>query len=494
LLPAHTTLSERPSWVPSWTDLGAGERAVYARYMEAFAGYLTHADAQIGRLVEWLRRHGELDNTIVMVLSDNGASSEGGPTGSLNDGRLWNGFPRTVDEAVTRIDEIGGPRIHNNYPWGWTVAGNTPFRRWKRETHEGGVCDPLVVHWPDGIDAGARGGVRRQFVHAVDLAPTVLELAGVAFPSAVGGVTQQPFDGTSFAYTFDPAAADAGAVPERHTRQYFEMFGCRALYDDGWKAVTYHDIQSDEPGLDQAAWELYDLRADPSETNDLAAVHPERLAAMIQQWWAEAEANHVLPVDNRPWSDLVFNRPPSTPPRDRYVYWPGRAPVPENSAVNVRRPHTITAFVEIGDVPAQGVIAAQGSVLGGWSLHVRDDGYLCYVHNHSGWRESRVEALVRDRLTPGAHTIAFRYGAPAATLLVDGAVVAEGEIPRFTPTRFSLTGAGLTVGWSPDFSPADRDYRGAFRFTGTIDRVEIDVVGEPAVDLEGEARDAIAAQ
>jgi arylsulfatase len=494
LLPAHTQLSERPPWVPAWSDLDADERAVYARYMEAFAGYLTHADAQIGRLVEWLGRHGELDNTIVMVLSDNGASSEGGPTGSLNDGRLWNGFPRTVDEAITRIDEIGGPRIHNNYPWGWTVAGNTPFRRWKRETHEGGVCDPLVVHWPAGIDAQSRGGVRRQFVHAVDLAPTVLELLGVEFPRSVGGVTQQPFDGTSFAYTFGPAAADAGAVPEHHTRQYFEMFGCRALYDDGWKAVTYHDIQSDEPGLDQAEWELYDLRADPSETNDLAAAEPERLAAMIEQWWEEAKANHVLPVDNRPFSELVFNRPPSAPPRDRYVYFPNRAPVPENSAVNVRRPHTITAFVEIGDGPAHGVIAAQGSVLGGWSLHLREDGFLCYVHNHAGWRESRVEAFVGDRLTAGAHAIAFRYDAPAATLSFDGDVVATGEIRRFTPTRFSLTGAGLTVGWSPDFSPADRDYRGPFRFTGTIDRVEIDVVGAPAVDREGEARDAIAAQ
>jgi arylsulfatase len=495
LLPTPTALSPRPDWVPAWDDLSPEERRVYARYMEAFAGMLSHTDAQVGRLVDWLERRGELERTLVLVLSDNGASSEGGPVGSLNDARAWNVVPRTVEEAAERLDEIGGPRIHNNYPWGWTVAGNTPFRRWKRETHEGGVADPLIVCWPGGI--GARGEVRSQYVHAIDLVPTILEVVGIDPPAALGGVEQRPIEGTSFAYSFADAAA-----PERHATQYYEMFGCRALYHEGWKAVAYHPIQSDNPGLDRAAWELYDLRADPSECHDLAAERPDRLRALIERWWIEAARHQVLPLDNRPFSDLVMGRPPAVPPRRRYVYRPGRAPVPETVAVNVKnRPHTISAHVEVdGRGPVAGVLAVQGSVLGGWSFHLLADGRLCYVHNLAGWRAYRVEAAVGERLGPGAHVLSFRFlpGTDGAThrglLLVDGEEVAAGPIDRATWARFSLTGAGLTVGWARDFSPADGDYRGPFRFTGTLDRVEIDVEGEGFIDAEAEAADVLRAQ
>jgi arylsulfatase A-like enzyme len=495
LLPAHTRLSPRPDWVPAWDALSARARRVYARYMEAFAGFLSHADAQIGRVIERLEQGGELDRTLVLVLSDNGASSEGGPVGSLNDARLWNVVPTTVEEAADRLDEIGGPRIHNNYPWGWTVAGNTPFRRWKRETHEGGVADPLIVCWPGGIEAG--GEVRRQYVHAVDIVPTVLDVIGIDPPATLGGVEQRPLDGVSFAATFADAAA-----PERHTTQYYEMFGCRAIYHEGWKAVTYHPIQVDEPGLDAVTWELYDLAADPSECDDLAAAQPDRLATLVDLWWREAARHQVLPLDNRPFSDLVLDRPRPVPPRRRYVYRPDRAPVPESVAANVRnRPHAITAHVGLdGDRPAEGVLAVQGSVLGGWSFHLLGDGRLCYVHNLAGWREYRVEGAVADRLGPGHHALGFRFtpgagGAPhRGTLLVDGEEVAAGTIERVTWSRFSITGAGLTVGWAADFSPADRDYRGPFRFTGRLDRVEIDVDGDDAVDPEAEAADAIRSQ
>ncbi len=489
LLPDHAELSPRPDWVPPWDDLSAEERRVYARYMEAFAGFLSHTDAELGRLIDRLAVLGELDDTVIVVLSDNGASSEGGPVGSLNDGRVWNVLPRTVEEAAERLEEIGGPRIHNNYPWGWTVAGNTPFRRWKRETHEGGVADPLIVHWPAGIRA--RGEVRGQYVHAIDIVPTLLEVIGLDPPDDVQGVAQRPIDGTSFAYTF----ADASA-PERHTLQHYEMFGCRALYDEGWKAVTYQEIQADEPALDEQRWELYDLRADPSECHDLAADHPERLTAMIERWWCEAERNQVLPLDNRPFSELVFGRAPSVAPRACYTYWPGRAPVPESVAVNVRsRPHTITAHVTIDPDLAvvEGVLAVQGSVLGGWSFHLLAAGRLCYVHNLAGWRLYRVEADI-GRLEPGDHTLEFRFLGPAAELLVDGAVVGTGTVNRTIWSRFSLTGAGLTVGWSSDYSPADEDYRGRFAFTGTLHSVDIDVAGDPQVDPEQEAQDAIASQ
>jgi arylsulfatase len=496
LLPEHTVLSERPDWVPAWDDLDETERRVYARFMEAFAAFLSHTDHQIGRLVDRLEALGELDNTIIVVLSDNGASSEGGPTGSLNDARVWNALPRTVEEADDRLEEIGGPRIHNNYPWGWTVAGNTPFRRWKRETHEGGVADPLIVHWPAAIPAPARGGVRHQYVHAIDVLPTLLEAIGIDVPGEVGGVTQVPLDGASFTSTF--ASDDA---PEVHTVQYYEMLGCRALYQDGWKAVSYHQVQMEEPGLDQAPWELYDLRADPAETRDLVGTEPERLEAMVQRWWQEAERNQVLPLDNRPFSELVFQREPTVAPRNRYRYWPGRAPVPESVAVNVRaRAHTVTAHVTVeGDHrgPVQGVLAQQGSVLGGWSFHLLaaegEPSRLVYVHNLAGWRLYRVEAEIAP-LGRGDHQLAFAFDPPAARLLVDGEEVGRGEIRRTVWSRFSLTGAGLTAGWSPDFSPADEDYRGRFAFTGTLHHVDVDVPGEPVVDPDAEAEAIMASQ
>jgi arylsulfatase len=491
LLPPHTELSPRPEWVAAWDDLAATERRVYARYMEAFAGFLSHTDHELGRLFDRLEAMGEMENTITVVLSDNGASSEGGPVGSINDVRAWNMLPRTVEEAAERLDEIGGPRVHNNYPWGWTVAGNTPFRRWKRETHEGGVADPLIVHWPRGI--AARGEVRRQYVHAIDLLPTLLDAIGVAAPATVGGVDQQPLDGASFAATF----ADSGA-PEHRTTQYYEMFGCRALYHDGWKAVTYHEIQSDEPGLDRAPWELHDLRADPSECHDLADREPERLAALVEMWWAEAERNQVLPLDNRPFSELVFGRPPSVAARARYTYWPGRPPVPEQVAVNVRgRPHTLSAHVTVepGHGMPEGVLAVQGSVLGGWSFHLLAGGRLCYVHNLAGWRLDRIEAPIGP-LPPGDHVLGIRFAPPRLELVVDGTVVGAGEIRRTAWARLSLTGAGLTAGWAPDLSPADGDYRGRFPFTGTLHRVEVEVeAAEGAgLDPEQEARDIVAAQ
>jgi arylsulfatase len=492
---AHTELAPRPEWVPAWDALASDERRVYARYMEAFAGFLTHADAQVGRVVDFIDRLGELDDTVVLVLSDNGASSEGGPTGSLNDVRVWNGLPRTVEEAAERIDEIGGPRIHNNYPWGWTVAGNTPFRRWKRETHEGGVADPLIVHWPAGICPDDSGAVRHQYVHAVDVAPTILEIIGVDAPSSLDGVEQEPMAGVSFAYSFPDAAA-----AERHTVQYYEMFGCRALYEDGWKAVVYHPIHESEPGLDVAGWELYDLRRDPSECHDLAADEPARLEAMVERWWGEAERYQVFPLDNRPFSEFVFGRPPGVPERSRYVYWPGRAPVPESQAAPTKnRPHMITAHVTVsdGDDAPTGVLVSQGSVLGGWSFHV-EDATLVYVHNLSGWRTYRVAAPLPS-LAPGAHRLQFRFipgdGGPArGELLVDDVAVGTGDIKRTAWSRYSLTGHGLTAGYAAAIPPADPAYRLPFPWTGTLDRVEIEVDGAPVIDAEAEAADVIAIQ
>ncbi|HYR95585.1 MAG TPA: arylsulfatase [Candidatus Binatus sp.] len=488
LLPPATRLSPRPDWVPVWDTLSSDERRLYARYMEAFAGFLSHADHHLGRLLGFLEETGDLDRTLLLVLSDNGASSEGGPTGSVNDARPWNLAPRPLEEAMARIDEIGGPRCHNNYPWGWTVAGNTPFKRWKREVHEGGVADPLIVHWPAGIRA--RGEVRRQYVHAIDVAPTVLELLGIDAPAAIDGVAQRPLEGVSFAHSLD-----APGAPSRHETQYYEMFGCRALYHRGWKAVTYRPMM--HPGsYDDDRWELYHVDEDPSECRDLAAEHPERLRELVDRWWTEAAKYQVLPLDDRPFSPLVFERPPAVPPRARYTYYPQGAAVPEPVAVNVRnRSHTVCAAVDIPADGAEGVLVAQGSLLGGWSLYVKD-GRLCYAHNFVGLEEHRVRSDVA--LAPGARVLELRFTKTAehqgtAELVVDGAVVGRGEVPRFTTTRFSITGAGLTCGRGSGLAVTD-DYRGAFPFTGRIGRVVVEVAGEPFRDAEGEAEVAIGTQ
>ena len=487
-----TVLSPRPDWVPAWDSLSDRTRAVYARFMEAFAGFLSHTDHQIGRLLDHLDETGELDNTIVMVLSDNGASSEGGPVGSLNDIRTWNAVPHSVDEAWERLDEIGGPRVHNNYPWGWTVAGNTPFRRWKREVHEGGVADPLIVSWPTGMGDERGSGLRRQYVHAIDLVPSVLEAIGIDPPTALRGVTQQPIEGTSFL----PTIADEDAT-DAHVTQYYEMFGCRALYHDGWKAVTYHPIQDDRPGIDQVVWELYDVRVDPSETNDLAAAEPERLETMIERWWEEAARHQVLPIDNRPFSELVLDRPVSIPARRRYVYRPHTAMVPEPVAVNVKnRPHTVRATLTVPAGGCRGVIIGQGSIFGGWAVYVGDDGRARYVHNLTGRDEHRIEADAP--LTRGPHTIELRYGresdAPKlARLLVDGNAVGQVEIPTFTWNRFSICGHGLTCGWANAPALCD-DFVAPHPFTGELDPVVVEVEGEPVVDPIAEAFDAVTSQ
>jgi arylsulfatase len=274
------------------------------------------------------------------------------------------------------------------------------------------------------------------------------------------------------------------------------MFGCRALYHRGWKAVTYHPMQDTSLSFDDDRWELYDVTKDPAECRDLAESEPARLREMIDLWWTEAAKYQVLPLDNRAISELVLERPSQVPERRRYIYYAGATPVPEAAAVNVRnRSHTITADVEIPAGGAEGVLIAQGSLLGGWSLYVKD-GRLRYVHNFVGMEEHRVTADVA--LAPGHRTLAYRFtrtGEHQGTgaLLVDGAVVAEGEIPRFTPTRFSLTGAGLACGRNPALAVTD-DYRAPFTFTGRIRRVVVEVEGPPFVDPEDEARVAITTQ
>lgn len=499
LLPATASLADRPAWVPAWDSLEPDDRAVAARFMECFAAFLSHADAQLGRVLQFIDDLGETDNTIVVVVSDNGASAEGGALGSINDARLWNGVPAGRTELRARIDEIGTQTAHNNYPWGWTMAGNTPFRRWKREVHEGGVADPCIVHWPAGIPT--HGEIRSQFAHAIDVLPTLLELVGVAAPTELAGIAQTPIEGTSFAYLLN--APDSADAPERHTTQYFEMLGSRAIYHDGWKAVTfkplghmYDDGLDPDAAFDDDVWELFDVRTDPSETRNLATAEPERLATLIDLWWQEARTHQVLPLDNRPLAALESPRRPFHS-RRHAVYWPSPHPIPEVNAINTRgQTHRIVAQVEIPartdgtvDRAVDGVLLAMGTVLGGWSFHVLD-GRLRYASNYVGRNQYVVDSDVR--VTPGAHTLTMRFDARpdysgTVHLLVDDIEVGTGEVARTTPVRHSISGAGMTCGWEQG-PPVGPGYTSPFRFTGTLHRVTVDVLDptSPARNLEAE--------
>ncbi len=500
IVPEGTVLTPRPPWVPAWETLDQRERTLAERFMECFAAFLSYTDEQIGRVLDFIEDLGDADNTAVIIVSDNGASSEGGKEGTINEGRMSNFEASGLDEMVNRIDEIGGPNIHNNYPWGWTMAGNTPFKRWKREVHEGGVADPCIVRPPANRRAAVGGGVRRQYAHAVDIAPTVLELAGVSPPAEIDGIAQTHLDGTSFAY----ALVDGGeAAPGRHLTQHFEMLGSRAIYHDGWKAVAYHPVGPIyDDGLranapwDEDVWELYHVSEDVSESHDLAAEFPDKVAELVALWWEEARRNDVLPLDNRVL-DVIVHKHDHRRYQDTYRYFQGGAPVPEWVAVDTRnRSHDIVVEVDVPDgVTPDGTLLALGCSLGGWSLQVHD-GTLRYLHNLHGAR--LYEVVAEKPLPSGRHRLTFRFEKDEllgglATLLQDGEVVGTGEVKRYTPVAFNEVMIGLTCGyeWGP---PVGSDYEAPFAFNGTIVRAEVTAIGPVVRDPVAEVAAILASQ
>jgi hypothetical protein len=336
-----------------------------------------------------------------------------------------------------------------------------------------------------------RGGVRHQYVHAIDLVPTVLDAAGVAPPAVLGGASQSPLHGVSALAVLSDAAA-----PECRPTQYYEMFGCRALYHEGWKVVVSHPFVQTDQSFDDDVWELYHVAEDPSECHDLASLHPEKVADLAQRWWAEAGRYGVLPLDNRPMSEWVIERPLSVPPRQEYTYYPGASQVPEVVAPNVRnRSHLITAEVDVPAGDVEGVLIGQGSGLGGWCLYV-EQGRLTYTHNVGGIEQHHVRAGAP--LTPGQRQLSFRFDLTGehrgvGVLLVDGAEVARAVIPRFTPGRFSLTGAGVTCGYSGNM-PVTEVIVPPFTFTGIIHRVVVRVDGAVTVDAGAEVAAAMMSQ
>lgn len=446
LLPPGTDLSERPSWVPPWDSLSPDEQRLYARMMEVYAGFLTHTDDQVRRLLDFVDQLGELDNTIVVVMSDNGASSEGGLRGSFNEQYFFNFVPESLEENLRRIDDLGTPHAHNHYPWGWAWAGNTPLKRFKRDTHEGGVADPMIVHWPARITS--TGETRRQYVHAIDVMPTLLELVGVEPPAIIAGVDQTPIEGVSFA-----ASLSDGAVPSRHVTQYYEMLGSRALYHDGWKAVVFHpspvlayDGSDQTHPFDDDQWELYHVTEDFSEVHDRAPEEPEKLAELQQRWWDEAEKFKVLPLNNQPgrFGDRRYRR-------DHYEFHPGIGPIPETTAPNLKsRGYSIAAEL---DVPAtdelEGVIVGHGGHSGGYAMHLRGR-RVYFTYNFLGTEITTVGAEVELPEGPVIARVVFTPTGPLTgdVQLLYGAVpVGEGTIPRTTPLSYGTT--GLAVGYQP---------------------------------------------
>jgi arylsulfatase len=489
IVPPETRLSPRPPWIQAWDTLSGDARRLYSRQMEVYAGFLEQTDHHIGRVLAFLERLGELDNTVVMLASDNGASAEGGEHGSFNENQFVNRVEPSIDDNLAHLDEWGTVRSFPNYSWGWAWAGNTPLRRWKRYLHQGGMSDPLIVHWPKGI--AARGEVRSQYVHVVDVAPTLLEALGVEAPTTLNGIAQRPLEGVSFAHTFDD-----GAAPTRKKVQYYEMIASRALWADGWKAVVEQPQGAPltEEMLDAQKWELYHVERDFSECDDLADRHPEKLAELVEQWWEEAAKYNVLPLDSRMQLRMSERKPGTIPTGNRRVFYPGGAPQFEYTAVNVKdRSHTITATVDIPASGAEGVLLAHGSWFSGYSLYVKN-GRLVYVHNCMGLAEYRVESA--SPVSGGRHTLALRFARTGshcgrATLLIDGKIVGEGEIPRTVPHVIETSGEGLCCGYDSGL-PVTPDYEAPFRFTGHIEEVVVEVEDQAAAaDGEAQLRNAL---
>ena len=475
-----------------WDSLSPEEKRLFSRMAEVYAGFLAHADHHIGRLLDYLEETGQRDNTLVILVSDNGASGEGGPDGSVNEMKFLNGMPDDLQENLAKIDDLGGPKTYNHYPTGWAMAFNTPFKMWKRYEFNGGTSDPCIISWPAGITA--RDEVRHQYHHAIDLVPTILDVLGVEPPETIKGHVQSDFDGVSMRYSFDdPAAATA-----RKT-QFYSMLGSRAIWHEGWKAVTTHPAISGWGHFNDDTWELYHTDADRAEVHDLAAEHPDKVRELVNLWFAEAGANRAFPLDDRSAFEIFMTpRPLLSPPRDRYIYYPGLADVPESQAVNIRnRSYTIGVQVDIPAPGAQGVLFAHGARFGGHALYVKDN-RLHYVYSFVGSFEQKV---VADTDLPTGENLILSAsfdkdgedppGVATGILSLYHADKKVGEARIKTqPGKFVIGGEGLCVGRDSGAGVTD-DYPGVlpWPFTGgTITRVAVDVSGDPYIDLEREAQ------
>ena len=488
LVPADTPLAPKPAAIKDWDKLSAEEQKLFAHEMEVFAAFGEQTDYEIGRLVDAVAETGQLDNTLIFYeVGDNGASAEGTMNGAFNEMTYFNGVHETVADVMKHYEDLGGPFSYSHFAAGWAVAGDTPFK-WTKQiaSSYGGTQNPLIVQWPKRITD--KGGIRPQFHHVIDIAPTVLEAAGLPEPKVVNGTPQTPIQGVSMVYTFDAPKAKS-----THTKQYFEIFGNRGIYSDGWLAGTVHKAPWEakpREALTADVWELYDTTKDFSLANNLAASNPDKLKEMQELFLKEAIANNVLPIDDRGVeraNAAVAGRPDLMEGRTSLTLYEGMKGLSENVFINVKNSAlSITADVDIPQTGAQGVIIAQAGRFGGWSLYLKD-GKPTYTYNYLGLQRFTVASP--QSLHGGKATIRFDFAYDGGmgkggmgTLSVNSQKVAEGRIERTQCCVFSAD-EGADVG-ADDGTPVSEDYEAgeASKFTGKIARVTIEL--KPGKPLE----------
>jgi arylsulfatase A-like enzyme len=483
VIPANAKLTARSAGLPAWDSLNADQKRLYARMMEVYAAYGAHVDHHMGRVVDAVKRLPGADNTIfIYIAGDSGASSEGGIEGSVNENLFFNGFSEKWQENLKAIDELGGPRHFNHYQSSWAHAVNTPFQ-WVKAvaSHFGGTRNPMIISWPARIKD--KGGLRQQFLHVIDIVPTLYEVIGIMPPRVLNGIEQKPIEGISFAYTFSDAKAKS-----RRSTQYFELGGHRGIYHDGWMAsamsyVPWQRVREPyDPG--KARWELYNIEQDFSQAEDLALKNPQKLRELQDLWWVEAARYQVLPLDGRSVERLnaeLVGRPSLAGNRKAYAYYPGQLALPNDAAPRIlNKSWTLTADIHVPEDGAEGMIVTHGGVTGGYGLYVRD-GKPTFVYNY----------LALDRFTIASQKplpkgkvqlkVDFVYKGKAGergkgatvAMSVNGSKAAEGELPRTVPIQFSL-GEGMDIGEDVG-SAVDFTYKLPFRFTGTIEKVAIDL-------------------
>lgn len=504
IVPPDTELTKRPELFPAWDSLNDAEKKLYARQMEVFAGYSENADWNVGRLLDAIEEMGDLDNTLVLYIwGDNGSSMEGTLTGSFNEMTFLNGIVLDPEqqlqliEAYGGIDALGGDHTAPHYAAAWAHAGNTPFQWGKQmSSHLGGDRNPMVLAWPERIEGG--GSLRSQFTHCIDVGPTVLEAIGIPEPETVDGIAQEPMDGTSFLYTFADAAAG-----ERHTVQYFEMFGSRAIYKDGWWACTKLDkapwdfspdtIKRFAPGVydpEQDVWELYYLPDDFSQARDLAAEHPDKLAELKELWWAEAERNRALPLLGG--MSIFFGILPPLPTISRFTFAGDVQNVQRGMVPRVYgRSYAIEAELSIPETGAEGVIVANADFIGGFALWVGGDGLLRHTYSFLG--VETYKQVSTEAIPAGDVTVKMLFDADkpepgtggTVTLWANGKLIGEGKMPHTVPVAFSSY-AGMDIGRDNGLV-VDRAYedQAPYAFSGTVKKVVFDL--KPAVHDDEQA-------
>jgi arylsulfatase len=481
IIPANTKLTPRPAEIPAWADMSADQKRLFERQMETFAGFAEHTDNEVGRLVAQLETIGALENTLFFyIVGDNGASAEGGPEGTYNEMMALNGIIGKAEQMMGHLETWGDPTTYPHYSIGWAWATNSPFQ-WTKQvaSHFGGTRNGMVMHWPKGIKA--KGEIRSQFHHVVDVAPTALEAAKIPQPKTVDGIKQRPMDGVSMLYS-----ADAPKAADKRTTQYFEMFGNRAIYHQGWVAATRHSIpwvNAPLPPVKDDVWELYKVDEDFSQAENLAAKNPAKLKELQAVFDKEAVRNHVYPIDDRRverFNPAIAGRPDIMGARKSLTVYPGMTGMTENAFINVKSVHhTVTAEVEVPDEKTTGVIISQAGYFGGWVLYMKD-GKARHEYNFLGLERTNIGG--EAALAPGKHTISYEFIPDAkkpgtggkSILSVDGQKVAEGQIPKTQPFVFSGD-EGADVGMDSETNVSN-DYKPGppSAFTGKIVKVTVE--------------------